>query len=230
MLLGYFFSLVAGTGLFIAAVGIAPVSNSLLNSADFIQRFFLHPLSHIPGPLFAKFSGIWLILLDNSGNRTKTIHQLHQKYGPVIRIGPNELSFSTREALKDIYGSNPVYSKGHQYGAFGKKSLFTMRIKEEHRERQKRIAHIFSPASAAQIEPIISEHVAKLLQAIGKFASEPMDVMLWFRMLALDVTSICQHDGIAWNAKLTYCLQVIYFLARTLAALKKEKPLVYFMI
>jgi cytochrome P450 len=65
-----------------------------------------------------------------------------------------------------------------------------MVIKEEHRERQKRIAHIFGPVSVAQIEPIISDHVAKLLHAIRKMASEPIDVMLWFRMLALDVTSI----------------------------------------
>lgn len=92
--------------------------------------------------------------------------------------------------MREIYGSSPTYAKGPQYGAFGRKSLFTMRIKEEHRERQKRIAHIFGPASVAQVEPIVSEHITKLMRALEMRQSEALDMMLWFRMLALDVTSM----------------------------------------
>lgn len=64
-----------------------------------------------------------------------------------------------------------------------------MRVKEEHRERQKRIAHIFGPASVAQIEPLITEQAAKLVRCVESRLDQPMDMMLWFRMLALDVTS-----------------------------------------
>jgi hypothetical protein len=30
--------------------------------------------------------------------------KLHEKYGPVVRIGPNHLSFTDASAWKDIYG------------------------------------------------------------------------------------------------------------------------------
>ena len=117
------------------------------------------------------------------------LHNLHKKYGPAVRIGPDEVAFSTKQAMRDIYGPNSNYAKAPAYGAFGRKSLFTMRVKEEHRERQKRIAHIFGPASVAQVEPIITEQVTKFLKCVEGRLDQPMDMMLWFRMLALDVTS-----------------------------------------
>jgi len=35
------------------------------------------------------------------------VADLHEKYGPVIRIGPNELSYITEDAWNDIYGKVP---------------------------------------------------------------------------------------------------------------------------
>jgi cytochrome P450 len=121
--------------------------------------------------------------------RSQTLHNLHKKYGPVVRIGPDQVAFSTKQAMRDIYGPNTNYAKAPAYGAFGRKSLFTMRVKEEHRERQKRIAHVFGPASVAQIEPIVTEQVTKFLKCVESRLDQPMDMMLWFWMLALDVTS-----------------------------------------
>ena len=34
---------------------------------------------------------------------------IHQEYGPVVRVGPNELSFTTVKAWEDIY----VHRTGH---------------------------------------------------------------------------------------------------------------------
>src|SRR5438034_11714925 len=60
------------------------------NIADIIDQFlyalFLSPLRRIPGPLLAKVTGNWLLLIELSGNRAKTVHKLHQKYGPVVQI------------------------------------------------------------------------------------------------------------------------------------------------
>jgi hypothetical protein len=35
------------------------------------------------------------------------VAELHEKYGPIIRIGPNELSYITEDAWNDIYGKFP---------------------------------------------------------------------------------------------------------------------------
>ena len=39
------------------------------------------------------------------GNRRKFIHALHLQYGPTVRVAPDEVSFATREAVKEIYTS-----------------------------------------------------------------------------------------------------------------------------
>jgi hypothetical protein len=38
-----------------------------------------------------------------TGYHHRAIHALHELYGPVVRIGPNNLSFINPQAWKDIY-------------------------------------------------------------------------------------------------------------------------------
>ncbi len=61
------------------------------------------PLRHVPGPLPAKLSKAWLLAIELSGRSFLYIHALHQRFGPVVRVGPNELSFATAAAARDIY-------------------------------------------------------------------------------------------------------------------------------
>lgn len=62
-----------------------------------------------------------------------------------------------------------------------------MLSKEEHRNRAKRIGHVFAPVSVQRIEPLLPPLLMKLLFALEKRIGEPVDVIHWFRMLALDV-------------------------------------------
>lgn len=114
------------------------------------------------------------------------IHDLHAAYGPVVRIAPNELSFSSRKAFREIYSANSDYIKAPRYAAFGRKSLFTMRDKQEHRARAKRIAPVFGPSTLAEVEPTVSALIRKLVYILKKRVGEPVDAMLWFRILTLD--------------------------------------------
>jgi cytochrome P450 len=114
------------------------------------------------------------------------IHNLHAAYGPVVRIAPNELSFSSRKAFREIYSANSDYIKAPRYAAFGRKSLFTMRDKQEHRARAKRIAPVFGPSTLAEVEPTVSALIRKLVYILKTRVGEPVDAMLWFRILTLD--------------------------------------------
>jgi hypothetical protein len=67
-----------------------------------VRNVVRSPLRPIPGPLPAKLSQLWLLAIELSGRRTPYIHSLHQRYGPVVRVAPNELSFATG-AARDIY-------------------------------------------------------------------------------------------------------------------------------
>lgn len=69
-------------------------------------------LSHIPGPFWAHFTGLWLQLKLWNGQGFGEINQkLGEQYGPVVRFGPKNVLFSDPAAIPVIYGTNPVFRK-----------------------------------------------------------------------------------------------------------------------
>lgn len=50
---------------------------------------FTPGLYHIPGPWLAKFTDGWRLYEMYRARHPETFQKLHEKYGPVVRIGPN---------------------------------------------------------------------------------------------------------------------------------------------
>lgn len=71
----------------------------------FLWRRFSSPLWSLPGPCSSRFTAWLLRWHEFRANRTLYIHSLHLEHGPVVRIAPNEISFTSYEAVKEIYGS-----------------------------------------------------------------------------------------------------------------------------
>ena len=60
-------------------------------------------LNKFHGPFLASLTNLWRAWnLCGTKNRMP-IAELHERYGEVVRIGPNVLSFSNPSAIKDIY-------------------------------------------------------------------------------------------------------------------------------
>ncbi len=112
----------------------------------------------------------------------------NKKYGPVVRVAPNELCFSSLECIKPIYRLGTTCIKSSAYDNFGKLGMFQMQDPEQHRQRQKRIAHIFATSSLQQMEPSIQSVVDRLIEAIEKRADKSVDALHWCRMTALDIS------------------------------------------
>ncbi|KAI0389780.1 cytochrome P450 [Xylariaceae sp. FL0594] len=75
-----------------------------------VYNLYFHPLAKYPGPRLAAISPLWWIYAWLSGRYPKIIRKAHEKYGNAIRIAPNELSFNTVQAHREIY-SNPSKNK-----------------------------------------------------------------------------------------------------------------------
>lgn len=69
-----------------------------------VYRVWFHPLAHIPGPFWAKVTHTWQTVRSFKGTWYDDILQLHEKYGLVVRISPDEISFVDGDALKRLYG------------------------------------------------------------------------------------------------------------------------------
>src|SRR5208282_5607350 len=72
-----------------------------------LYSVFLHPLSKYPGPKLWALSMIPYGIHLFRGGLPYAVSELHEKYGPVVRILPNELSYITEDAWNDIYGKFP---------------------------------------------------------------------------------------------------------------------------
>lgn len=65
----------------------------------------LHPLSRIPGPRLAAATYIPEIYHDviKYGRYTRRIRVMHEEYGPLVRISPNEIHCNDMNFSDDIY-------------------------------------------------------------------------------------------------------------------------------
>ena len=70
-----------------------------------VYKAYATPLRHIPGPWIANFTRLWLLRAINSREYQRINVELHRKYGPVVRISPNECSIDDPDAANIIYRS-----------------------------------------------------------------------------------------------------------------------------
>lgn len=69
-----------------------------------IYNLYLHPLAPYPGPVLARISWLYHAIYTYKGALADNTKRLHDKYGAVIRIAPNIISFNDAQAWEDIYG------------------------------------------------------------------------------------------------------------------------------
>ncbi len=79
--------------------------------ATFVRNYLNKGFSKYPGPFLSNFTDAWRFFSVLSGKSQLTLRTLHDRYGDIVRLGPNSLSFSSPEALKAIYGLNVRLTK-----------------------------------------------------------------------------------------------------------------------
>ena len=68
-------------------------------------------LRSVPGPWLASVSNIWRFTIVWKRNMPTTCIRLHEKHGPLVRLGPNHVSVADPDALAIIYGADSRYRK-----------------------------------------------------------------------------------------------------------------------
>lgn len=108
------------------------------------------PLSRIPGPKSFALTKWRLAYEDYRGSRTRKIHALHRGYGPVIRVGPDEVAFNSLSALRVIYGAGSGFERTnfyHMFSAYGRRNMFSFSSSKQHGERKKLVAHAYAKSA-----------------------------------------------------------------------------------
>ncbi|KAM0336213.1 hypothetical protein ACHAPQ_004376 [Fusarium lateritium] len=138
----------------------------------------------VPGPFISNFTSLFLKWHELNANRTVYIHELHKKYGPVVRLGPNEVSFTSIAALKEIYGSGGSgYDKTEFYDLFqvyGRRTMFSTLVKGDHAKRRRMIGDRYANSNVLKFAPLagIQERSKRFLERCVDSPDKTVDVFV----------------------------------------------------
>ncbi|KAJ5537848.1 hypothetical protein N7494_007327 [Penicillium frequentans] len=157
-----------------------------------VYNLLLHPLKEFPGPPLARCTSLWGFYWNLHGLRAHKIDNAHKRYGTIIRIAPNLLSFSDPEAVREIYNSKNFVKAEGFYRAkriFQENHLLSFRDPAQHHQRRKLLSRGFSQATLTEFEPQIASKVSTLLDQWTKLSKQKdaIDVYPWAHMFGFDV-------------------------------------------
>ncbi|KAI1078899.1 cytochrome P450 3A12 [Whalleya microplaca] len=160
----------------------------------------LSPLSKIPTAHWScSFSPAWILWARFKGRENRTLHAAHQRHGPIVRVGPNELSVNNIQAVKTIYQGG--FDKHQWYSIFdnyGVPCMFSSVHAKHHSVRKRMVSNVYSkshihtsPALAAQSEAILNSRLMPLLDASVLDTQKPhgINVHSLFCAVAMDFIS-----------------------------------------
>ncbi|KAI0157247.1 benzoate 4-monooxygenase cytochrome P450 [Xylariaceae sp. FL1272] len=157
----------------------------------FGYRLLLHPLSRYPGPLVAKitdgYGGLYALKREL---HLKTWED-HQRFGSVIRQGPNKLVFNSLQAVRDIY-LNEGISKSLCYEAGNVNptttNVFNTIDKRVHRFKRKLVGQIVTDRSIRTFESKLSDHVDVFIAQIQRDTESLINMSERCKYLGLDIS------------------------------------------
>lgn len=157
------------------------------------RRLFFHPLRHIPGPLLRRFTNLPLLYTSYIGTEATSTARLHDRYGPIVLLGPNDVDISDSDAIQQIYVDKGGFSKIESYRNYdvdGHQSIFSTLDPVYRSKRSKAVMSIFATAKIRQaceegnvIEKCVEDYV-HMLQGFRQAGLKTVDILDQSRKLA----------------------------------------------
>ncbi|KAI1208152.1 putative cytochrome P450 [Annulohypoxylon truncatum] len=164
-----------------------------------LYRLLLHPLAGFPGPKLAAATVLYEFYYDaiKKGQYTFQIQEMHGKYGPIVRISPEELHCNDPAFIATLYTGGSV--RRDKYKHYTNQiclwmSSFGTTDHDLHRLRRSTINRFFSKTSVSKIEPMIHEKVELLGRQLCTYVEDknPLDLVQAFNCFSMDViTAYC---------------------------------------
>ena len=82
-----------------------------------IYPLFISPLAKIPSAHWSSpISPAWILWIRYTHRENRTLLAAHRRLGPVVRVGPNDLSVNDAEGLRTVYQGG--FEKHRWYDVF----------------------------------------------------------------------------------------------------------------
>ncbi|PHH75687.1 hypothetical protein CDD80_2176 [Ophiocordyceps camponoti-rufipedis] len=152
------------------------------------------PMARLPGPWHSKWTDAVMTSHWLRGSLCQYVHSLHERYGPTVRVGPNQVSIADLASVKSIYSTRETFIKADWYKNFmldDQQNVFTAVGSDAHRRRRKLLAGPISDSSLRVHHDRVGKRVRLAVDGMrDEMASRgATDVLRWFTCLAADVVA-----------------------------------------
>ncbi|OAL02174.1 putative benzoate 4-monooxygenase cytochrome P450 [Phaeosphaeriaceae sp. SRC1lsM3a] len=164
-----------------------------------IYRVYFHPLAKFPGPKLAALTfwyEFYYEIFPHKWQYVWKIKQLHEQYGPIVRINPIHLHIHDHSYVDAIYASGPNHRRDrdpwyHHSGSVALAGTMLEAINHDlHRTRRASVANFFSKRSINALAPLVVSSVEKLL---ARLRAETDPVVLNDAYAAMTMDIVCTY-------------------------------------
>ncbi|KXH32538.1 cytochrome P450 oxidoreductase [Colletotrichum simmondsii] len=129
-------------------------------------------------PAFKPLAGVTnLVFMREAalGFRSKTLYEKHKKH-PVLRTGPNSLSYGTVEAIKDIYGHGTKCLKGEFYETLAGTHFHLADVvdKADHARKRKVLSAAYALKNLENWEHKVADKTERFIVGCDKACTQPL--------------------------------------------------------
>ncbi|KAK3363004.1 cytochrome P450 [Lasiosphaeria hispida] len=170
------------------------VVSCLVSSFMFVLARRFWRLKDIDGPFLAAFTNLWRARIQYFGPFVPTLLKLHEEYGPIVRIGPNTVSFSDPAYIGVVGSARGGFAKADSYGAMrgfvnGKSvgSIIDMQDEEKNRAIKRAVGNAFIIKSMLDYQGDVDVTLDALLRNIRtRRLAKPFDLNDLMQLFQLD--------------------------------------------
>lgn len=165
--------------------------------AVIFYRLVLSPLAKFPGPRLAAATRLYETYYQILGGGTFTWHinDLHDKYGPVVRITPWEIHIKDPGYYHTVYaGPGKHRNKDPFFSFIGyPKSIFSLNSHESHRPWRKVLAQFFKRRAIHEFEPVIKANTELLCRYFSQAINGNQTLELHTAFLCYSSDTLSQY-------------------------------------
>lgn len=160
-------------------------------------RLVLSPLAKFPGPPLAAATRLYEIYFQiiKGGTFTWHINDLHEKYGPIVRITPWELHIKDPDYYNTLYaGPGKHRNKDPLFSNIGyPKSIFSLNSHEAHRPWRKVLGHFLKKGAVNDLEPVIQANTQALCKHFSAAVKSKSTLELYTAFHCFTSDTLSQH-------------------------------------
>jgi cytochrome P450 len=161
-----------------------------------IYNAYFHPLSRYPGSKLWAAYRVPFVVSNIRGQLPFKVLEFHRKYGPVVRIAPDELAFTDPQAWSDIYGmqSGRVQNQKDPYAYVPLQPGFEGGLLLANDAKHARLRRIYGPAftpkAVEEQAPMLMKYANLLVTQLKAAVQENpvQDISSWYNFTTFDLT------------------------------------------